>query len=312
MVLTLEPLPAEEYAAWREGVIAGKVASPRSRGVPEALAARRAREMTDRHLPLAGPQEGTEVLAADADGRRVGTFFLMPMGGAVHLGDLQLADPTDAPTVRGLLVQRLRGQGVETLRLAVTTGDPAGEAFVDGAGFDLVATQMQLDLATAPPHRDPGRVMVHPMTADEIAVYFSGSVETFADETMAADPSLTREAALVNSREVHERILPQGVDTPGHDLLVALDAVSRRRIGIAWLHHEEQAAFVYDVEVDEAERGKGYGRALMDAVAEHVRGLGMEVLGLNVFGHNHIAHSLYGALGYDVLDRSFSLTLSPR
>jgi GNAT superfamily N-acetyltransferase len=171
---------------------------------------------------------------------------------------------------------------------------------------------MQLDLATALPPRDPGRVTVRPMTADEIAAYFSDAVQTFADESMAADPSLTREAALVNSREVHERILPQGVDTPGHDFLVALDAAAGRRIGITWLFHEELAAFVYDVEVDEAERAKGYGRALMNAAAEHVRGLGMEVLGLNVFGHNHVAHALYDALGYDVVDRSFNLALTPR
>ncbi|WP_460716131.1 GNAT family N-acetyltransferase [Nocardioides dilutus] len=312
MVLTLAPLPAEEYAGWREGVIARQAASPRSRGVPEALAALRAREMIDRHLPPAGLPEGTEVLAVEAGGRRAGTFFLLTTGEAVHLGDLQLADPTDAPTLRGVLVERLRGRGVGTLGVGVTTGDLAGEAFVDGAGFGLVATQMQLDLATAPPPRDPGRVTVRPMTADEVAVYFSDAVETFADETMAADPSLTRERALANAREEHERILPQGADTPGHDFLVALDAAAGRRIGITWLFHEELAAFVYDVEVDEAERGKGYGRALMHAAADHVRGLGIEILGLNVFGHNHVAHALYDALGYAVVDQSFNLVLGER
>ena len=64
--------------------------------------------------------------------------------------------------------------------------------------------------------------------------------------------------------------------------------------------------------MDEAERGKGYGRALMDAAAEHVRGLGAEVLSLNVFGHNHVAHALYDALGYVVVDQSFNLALRPR
>jgi len=309
MVLTLGPIPAGEYAAWREGVVARRTVSPRFRGLPEPLAAQRARQAIDRHLPLAGPPEGTEVLTVEAEGRRAGTFFLLPAGDAVHLGDLQLADPADAPAVRGLLVQRMRGRGVGTLGLEVTTGDPAAEAFVDGAGFDLVATQMQLDLASAPPPRDLGRVMVRPMTADEITAYLSNTVETFADETMAADPSLTREAALANSHEVHEQVLPQGVDTPGHDFLVALDAAAARRTGITWLFHEELASFVYDVEVDEAERGHGYGRALMDAAAEHMRGLGMEVLGLNVFGHNHVAHALYDALGYAVVDRSFNLAI---
>ena len=274
-----------------------------------ALAVQRAREVIDRHLPPAGPPDGTEVLAVEAEGRRAGTCFLMPVGDAVHLGDLQLADPSDAPTLRGLLVERLRGRGIETLGLGVANGDPVDEAFIDGAGCDLVATQMLLDLATAPAPRDPGKVTVRPMTADEIAAYFSEAVERFAEETMAADPSLTRDAALANSRDVHERILPEGVDTPGHDFLVALDAATGRRTGITWLFHEELAGFIYDVEVDEAERGNGYGRALMDAAAEHMRGQGMEVLGLNVFGHNHVAHGLYDALGYEVVDRSFNLAL---
>src|SRR4051812_15790350 len=173
VVLTLEPLPVEEYAAWREGVIARRMASPRSRGVPEALAARRAREVIDRHLPSSGLPEGTEVLAVEADGLRVGTFFLLPMADGVQLGDLQLVDATDAPAVRNLLVDRLEGRGVATLGVGVTTGEPAGEAFVEGAEFALVATQMQLDLSTAPPPRDPGRVTVRAMTADEIAAYLS-------------------------------------------------------------------------------------------------------------------------------------------
>ncbi|WP_460715330.1 GNAT family N-acetyltransferase [Nocardioides dilutus] len=311
-MLTLQPLPGGEYAAWREGLIARRAASPRSRGIPEALAVERAREVIDRQLPPPGTLAGTEVLAVQADGRRAGTFFVMPVGDSVHLGDLLLSDPTHAPTVRELLVDRLHDRAVVTLGIEVTTGDPAGAAFVEGEAFDLVATQMQLDLATAPAPRDPGRVTLRPMGADDIAAYFSDAVETFADETMSADPSLTREAALANSREVHDRILPQGVSTPGHEFLVALDAATGRHVGITWLFHEERAGFVYDVEVDEAERGRGYGRALMDVAAEHMRELGMEILGLNVFGHNHAAYALYDALGCGVIDRSFNLALSPR
>jgi GNAT superfamily N-acetyltransferase len=311
VTLTLEPLPADEYAEWREGAIARRAASPRSRGIREALAAQRAREVFDRLLPASGPPEGTEVLAVDDDGRRAGTLFLLPTHGSVQLGDLRLADPADAPAVRELVVERLRRRGVGTLGIGVTTGDPAAEALVDGAGFELVATQMQLDLTTARPPVGSA-LTVRPMTSAEVSAYLANTVETFADETMAADPSLTREAALASSREVHEGLLPLGLDTPGHDLLVGLEATTGRRVGITWLFHEERAGFVYDVEVDEAERGKGYGRGLMQAADRHLRGLGMEVLGLNVFGHNHVAHGLYTALGYDVVDRSLNLAISPR
>jgi len=311
MALTLERLPADEYAEWREGAIGRRAASPRSRGIPAALAAQRAREVFDRLLPASGPPEGTEVLAVDDDGRRAGSLFLLPTHGSVQLGDLLLADPADAPAVRDLVVERLRHRGVGTLGIGVTTGDPAAEALVDGAGFELVATQMQLDLTTAPPPAGSG-LTVRPMTPAEVSAYLANTVETFADETMSADPSLTREAALASSREVHEGLLPQGLDTPGHDLLVGLEATTGRRVGITWLFHEERAGFVYDVEVDEAERGKGHGRGLMEAADRHLRGLGMEVLGLNVFGHNHVAHGLYTALGYAVVDRNLNLALSPR
>jgi ribosomal protein S18 acetylase RimI-like enzyme len=312
MALTLEPLPADEYAEWREGAIARRAASPRSRGIPAALAAQRAREVFDRLLPVSGPPEGTEVLAVDDGGLRAGSLFLLPTHGSVQLGDLRLPDPAYAPAVRELVVERLRHRGVGTLGIGVTTGDPAAEALVDGAGFELVATQMQLDLTTAPPPADDPAVTVRPMTSAEVSAYLANTVETFADETMAADPSLTRESALASSREVHDGLLPQGLDTPGHDLLVGLEATTGRRVGITWLFHEERAGFVYDVEVDAAERGKGYGRGLMAAADRHLRGLGMEVLGLNVFGHNHVAHALYTALGYDVVDRILHLALSPR
>jgi GNAT superfamily N-acetyltransferase len=266
--------------------------------------------MVDRRLTPDGPAEGTDVLAVLADGRRAGSFFLVQMGETtVHLRDLLLADPADAPQVREQVVALLRDRGTTTLSVGVDTGDRAAEAFIADAGFQLIATQMQLDLGTTPT-LEAGEVMVRPMTADELAAYFAHAVEGFAEETMAADRSLTKEAALTNSREIHEQILPQGLETPGHDFLMALAREDGRRLGLTWLFHEERAGYVYDVEVDEAERGKGYGRALMEATADHVRGLGMEVLGLNVFGHNQVAMGLYASLGYDVVERLWNLKVA--
>jgi ribosomal protein S18 acetylase RimI-like enzyme len=53
----------------------------------------------------------------------------------------------------------------------------------------------------------------------------------------------------------------------------------------------------------------------MKHAAERLRAAGAEVLGLNVFGHNAVARGLYDALGYRVVDQSFTLAvdrLSPR
>lgn len=108
---------------------------------------------------------------------------------------------------------------------------------------------------------------------------------------------------------MHEGLLPQGLDTPGHDFLVALAPADGRRVGFAWLFHEERAGFVYDVVVEETERGRGLGRALMEHAADHLARAGIEVVGLNVFGHNHVARRLYDSLGYRVVDQSVTLPL---
>ncbi|HZC26497.1 MAG TPA: GNAT family N-acetyltransferase, partial [Actinopolymorphaceae bacterium] len=69
-------------------------------------------------------------------------------------------------------------------------------------------------------------------------------------------------------------------------------------------------SFVYGVAVDAAERGKGYGRAVMHVGARIALAAGDRVLALNVFGQNSVAINLYDSLGYEVTDQSRSLDLS--
>lgn len=59
--------------------------------------------------------------------------------------------------------------------------------------------------------------------------------------------------------------------------------------------------YVFDIEVDEEHRGEGLGRAIMLAAEQVVRESGYDHLGLNVFGWNHRAESLYRSLGYEVM-----------
>ena len=68
-------------------------------------------------------------------------------------------------------------------------------------------------------------------------------------------------------------------------------------VGSLWLCTLDPMAFVYDVVVDEAQRRKGYGAAIMNAGALWSREQGHPVLGLNVFAHNPGARALYDRLG---------------
>ena len=57
-------------------------------------------------------------------------------------------------------------------------------------------------------------------------------------------------------------------------------------------------AYVYDVEVDEAHRGRGHGRALMLLAERSALAAGRPLLGLHVFAGNTPAIGLYESLGY--------------
>jgi ribosomal protein S18 acetylase RimI-like enzyme len=57
-------------------------------------------------------------------------------------------------------------------------------------------------------------------------------------------------------------------------------------------------SFIYDISVDEALRGRGYGRAAIRLAEEEARRNGLHALALSVFGQNVIARAFYESLGY--------------
>ncbi len=73
-------------------------------------------------------------------------------------------------------------------------------------------------------------------------------------------------------------------------------------MGTLWigpqLAGQAEAFWVWDVRIEEAHRGKGYGRATMVLAEVEARRRGATELGLNVFGHNEIARRLYESMGY--------------
>ena len=59
-----------------------------------------------------------------------------------------------------------------------------------------------------------------------------------------------------------------------------------------------KSPWIYDIELLESSRGKGYGRATMLAAELTVKEKGYSKLGLHVFGHNKVARGLYESLGF--------------
>ena len=107
---------------------------------------------------------------------------------------------------------------------------------------------------------------------------------------------LSRAAARAKVDHDVPSVLPDGLATADTRFWVIED--EGRRVGTIFLGIRGGEAWLYDIVIDEAERGRGLGRAAMLALEDEVRAFGHDSIGLNVWGGNAVARGLYGSLGY--------------
>ena len=145
------------------------------------------------------------------------------------------------------------------------------------------------------------------MTDDEYVRWVARSVAGYAD-SFVQNKTMTHEEARQRSEHDFAELLPDGRDTPEQHLWTVADAGTGAPVGSLWINVRDRgigrAALVYDIEMDETQRGKGYGRATMLAGEVAAKELGATTMGLNVFGFNTTAINLYTSLGYEVSSRT--------
>ena len=76
-------------------------------------------------------------------------------------------------------------------------------------------------------------------------------------------------------------------------------------------HFGRPSAFIYDLRIFDAFQRRGYGMQAMLAVEHEAQALGMERIGLHVFGHNSAAQALYLKLGYTITNVNMVKHLAP-
>jgi RimJ/RimL family protein N-acetyltransferase len=140
-----------------------------------------------------------------------------------------------------------------------------------------------------------------PMTQAEFDVYIERLISEYAADNVRAG-YWTDAEALERSRKQTESLLPQGLQTKDHYLYTLYDGDTS--VGVIWLHAEMnrpvKGGFIFDVEIKEEFRGKGYGKQIMSLIEEKARRLGLKKMGLHVFGYNEAARKLYESVGYEI------------
>jgi|GEM_PF-710693 len=278
--------------------------------------------MTTTLRPLEAEQRPTDAdrarrYAVCVNGRSVGEVRLATEAGTIGVISELRIDPGDRRRGRGTAAvlageEVLRSWGCVRATASIP-GAPDTDADAGSAGLRLagvlgytvharqMAKHLDAGARAAGPGLPPGCAL-RPFGAAEFADWETEAVAEFAN-------SLTRtgvpaEAARRRAEEIHRATLPQGAASPG-TVLRRLVAADGTHLGMIWValdarDHPDgrRMAWIYRVETEPGQRGRGYGRALMLAAEDEVLAAGGADLGLNVFATNVPANSLYRSLGY--------------
>ena len=155
-------------------------------------------------------------------------------------------------------------------------------------------------------------LIIRDMTKDEFDRWRADVVRLFAEEQVAAG-TWSPEEAVELAANANDALLPQGFATTGMRFLTAT-LPDGRRVGVLWLglmhpRDKPDCGFIYDLEIDQAYRGAGYGRALLAAAEDAARAHGLGGIELNVLGDNTRAIRLYETSGYRVVTQQMGKSL---
>ncbi|MBV1945319.1 GNAT family N-acetyltransferase [Streptomyces sp. BV129] len=266
----------------------------------------------------------TEPLRQHADGTRSRRFQVCVNSrpaGEVHLGTSPFLGPSvarvtelriDEPdrrrgrgTVAMLAAEEVaRGWGCRQIELTLPAGAEAASRLADVLGYVPRNRGMRKRLGDEPPRLPPGST-ARPMTEAEFALWQAAERVRYAGEWI--ERGVPEADAHAKARRDHATVLPDGLATEG-----AWFGVLEHEgdpVGHVWLGRREGERWVYDVQTEEARRGRGHGRALMLLAEAHAVAEGEQTLGLNVFAGNTPAERLYESLGYETTYRTLNKAL---
>lgn len=264
-----------------------------------------------------------------ADGARARAYDVCDNGRPV--GALEIAtDPTfgatagvlrslriDAPhrrrgrgTIAALAAEEvLRGWGCVLARLEAPADNEPARRLAAALGYTERSRNMIKTLPRNAPAL-PGGLLARSMSEEEFRRWEGGAVTAYAQDWISR--GVPAEQALQKSEADHARLLPDGLATEGVRLHVLIR--DEEAVGHIWVARYENApgswiGWVYDVEVREEYRGRGYGRALMLEAEGMALDAGVDRLGLHVFAANTPALRLYESLGYATTNHNLAKAL---
>jgi Acetyltransferases len=142
-------------------------------------------------------------------------------------------------------------------------------------------------------------VTLEPLEQEDFDRFLEQEIRGYAEDHVR-NGNWPAEGALERSKQEFEHYLPDGIHSKDQYLYSIID--DQTKIGVLWVKVKDQKAFIYDFVIDEAFRGKGYGKQALMVMDEKLKSMGVESVGLHVFGDNITAQELYKKMGFQITD----------
>lgn len=143
-------------------------------------------------------------------------------------------------------------------------------------------------------------VRLKPMPTDRRTEWIATSNESYRLARIEAGES--PELAAKRARESNDKYFTNGEPRPLHQVFDVVNSEDEV-VGWLWIGPQDGSStdwWVWDIEIIEAHRRKGYARQALLLGESEARALGATSIGLNVFGFNSGAQTLYESLGYGI------------
>ncbi|EON70635.1 GNAT family N-acetyltransferase [Lysinibacillus sphaericus] len=143
-------------------------------------------------------------------------------------------------------------------------------------------------------------ITLKPMNQEEFKQYISYAIEDYAKDKIASG-NWSEDEAIDLSKKSFDQLLPKDEKTKNNHLFSIFH--NDILVGMIWISQKAtnpNEGFIYDFVIFEQCQGQGYGKKAMKEAETIAKELGMNKIGLNVFGHNKIARGLYEKMGYEI------------